>query len=113
MVNYTPINLDAYFKKNQVTQKHKGGLNFILLIIALITAAIFALLLFVMIKNRREEKITIPSTAPVQNIKKDFAAPTLEAPNGAGLAPTIATPPIDQQIPLISPTLIPEEEIAL
>lgn len=105
MVNYTPINLDVYFKKDPGAEAHKGSLNFVLLIIALITAVIFAILLFVMIKNKREEKITIPPETPVQNIKRDVTTPTIATP-----IVTHQTGPLPTNF-VISPTLIPEENI--
>lgn len=95
MINYTPVNIDTYSNKNQAVPQHKNGLNFILLLIALITAIAFAVLLFVMIKNKNEEKIIIPSETPAQNINKEVTTipekiiPTEILPTDSAISPTL------------------------
>ncbi|HLD26782.1 MAG TPA: hypothetical protein VJB63_02395 [Patescibacteria group bacterium] len=89
MIHYTSINVDTYVSKDQNTTPHKNGLNFFLLLIALITAVAFAVLLFMMIKNKSEEKIILPKEPTVQE----------------DIIPT-KTPPANLSV---SPTLVPED----
>ncbi len=101
MINYTPINVDAYIQKNQANPTHKSGLNFFLLLVAFLTAIAFSVLLFTMIKNRSVEKIILPSQNFPQNINKE--QPSMPEKS-------IPTQTLPTSFP-VSPTLLPEENL--
>lgn len=111
--NYTPIDPEKIHKEPK-----KNKLNFYLLLVATVTAALFAVLLFILIQKKQGEKMT-PSTLPTPTMgatkEPESPSPTtmLASPSPTQIIlPTQipATPSADEEEATSSPDLSPAQE---
>ncbi|MCL4374717.1 hypothetical protein M1523_02550 [Patescibacteria group bacterium] len=120
MNNFTPLDLTRFQERPAAAPVKEGGNNVVLLVIATITAAVLAVMLFLLIQNKLRQSTTnavpaIVTPAPVSPTEMPTAIPmpitspsaTGEASTAPGLVTTIV-PPLATVTPAsASPTLAP------
>jgi|GEM_PF-2731814 len=113
MTNYTAVNIEKI--RSQPDQTHGNGqnsANTILLLVATLTAAVIAIMLFLLIKNKysrqaAQEKMTAPSST-VSQAPSSTPRPSLPAvtsPSATATAPgsvTTIVPPLETVFPTSS-----------
>ena len=100
--NYTPLDLDRF--NLSFSKKGSGkNLNMILLIIATISAAVLAALLFILIQKKRleQQSTPVPQKVKVSPIVTSKLKPTITT--SEVVSPTIIVSP---SVASVSPTLI-------